>query len=168
MNTHMFHSAYARPDVSFRKTKIVCTIGPACWEVPQLETLMETGMNVARLNFSHGDHAGHGATLERVRQAAKNKSRNVAIMLDTKGPEIRSGFFANDAKKITLEKGETIILTTVRLCNSMTLGHYIRKCSDGVLNDCGSRLSSLSSDRITPSKVTLKNWHARMRLSLVP
>lgn len=70
---------------------------------------------VARLNFSHGDHAGHGATLERIRQAARNKMRNVAIMLDTKGPEIRSGFFANDVKKIDLVKGETLILTTVRL-----------------------------------------------------
>ena len=76
---------------------------------------METGMNVARLNFSHGDHKGHGATLERIRQAARNKQRNVAIMLDTKGPEIRSGFFANDVKKIDLIKGETIILTTVSL-----------------------------------------------------
>lgn len=64
-------------DTSFRKTKIVCTIGPACWDVPQLETLMLTGMNIARLNFSHGDHAGHGAVLERVRQAARNKMRNV-------------------------------------------------------------------------------------------
>ena len=70
-------------------------------------------MNIARLNFSHGDHKGHGATLERIRQAATNKQRNVAIMLDTKGPEIRSGFFANNAKKIELVKGESIILTTV-------------------------------------------------------
>lgn len=95
-----------------RRTKIICTIGPACWDVPQLETLMEAGMNVARLNFSHGDHAGHGAVLERIRQAAKNKSRDIAILLDTKGPEIRSGFFANDAKKVDLVKGQTIILTT--------------------------------------------------------
>ena len=112
-------------DVSFRKTKIVCTIGPACWEISQLETLMETGMNVARFNFSHGDHAGHGAVLERVRQATKNKQRNVAIMLDTKGPEIRSGFFANEAKKINLVKGETIVLTTVCVesCRCNVHGH---------------------------------------------
>jgi len=50
---------------------------PSGWDVPQLETLMESGMNVARLNFSHGDHAGHGAVLERVRQAAKNKNKSV-------------------------------------------------------------------------------------------
>lgn len=68
-------------------------------------------MSVARLNFSHGDHPTHLRTLERVRLAAKNKNKHVACLLDTKGPEIRSGFFANDAKKIYLVKGETIILT---------------------------------------------------------
>ena len=64
-------------DVSSRKTKIVCTLGPACWKVEQLEQLIEAGMNVARFNFSHGDHEGHKACLDRLRQAAKNKNRHV-------------------------------------------------------------------------------------------
>jgi len=95
-----------------RRTKIVCTLGPACWEVPQLESLIDAGMNVARFNFSHGDHKGHKACLDRLREAAKNKEQNVAVMLDTKGPEIRSGFFAGGASKICLTKGETIVLTS--------------------------------------------------------
>mmetsp|Transcript_13826 Transcript_13826/g.30029 ORF Transcript_13826/g.30029 Transcript_13826/m.30029 type:complete len:536 (-) Transcript_13826:378-1985(-) len=94
-----------------RRTKIFCTLGPACWEVEQLEQMIEAGMNVARFNFSHGDHAGHKACLDRLRQAAENMSQNVAVLLDTKGPEIRTGFFADGAKSITLAKGETLTLT---------------------------------------------------------
>jgi pyruvate kinase len=105
-------SITAKTDVSNRHTKIICTLGPACWEVEQLEKLIDAGMSVARFNFSHGDHAGHQACLDRLRQAAANKNSHVAVLLDTKGPEIRSGFFANDAKKICLTKGENLILTT--------------------------------------------------------
>ena len=64
-------------DVSNRKTKIVCTLGPACWDIPTLEGLIDAGMNVARFNFSHGDHEGHKACLDRLRQAAKNKKAHV-------------------------------------------------------------------------------------------
>ena len=60
-----------------RRTKIVCTLGPACWEVPQLEKLIDAGMSVARFNFSHGDHSGHKACLDRLRQAARNKDHHV-------------------------------------------------------------------------------------------
>lgn len=95
----------APTDEGTRHTKIVCTLGPACWKVEQLESLIDAGLSVARFNFSHGDHEGHGACLERLRTAAKNKGANVAVMLDTKGPEIRSGFFANDAKKSPFDQG---------------------------------------------------------------
>lgn len=95
-----------------RRTKIVCTVGPACWSKENIAKLMDAGMNVARFNFSHGDHEGHGAVLDRLREVATEKSRNIGVLLDTKGPEIRTGFFANDAKKIDLVKGETIIMTS--------------------------------------------------------
>ena len=67
----------AHGSIANRRTKIFCTLGPACWEVPQLETLIEAGMNVARFNFSHGDHAGHKACLDRLREAAKNKNAHI-------------------------------------------------------------------------------------------
>lgn len=76
-----------------RNTKIVCTIGPASESIETLEQLIESGMNVARLNFSHGDFEEHGARIENIRLAAKNKDKTVAILLDTKGPEIRTGSF---------------------------------------------------------------------------
>jgi len=99
-------------DESNRRTKIVCTLGPACWAVPQLEQLIDAGLTVARFNFSHGDHEGHKACLDRLREAASNKGVQVGVMLDTKGPEIRSGFFADGAKKVDLIKNEKITLTT--------------------------------------------------------
>lgn len=99
-------------DLTNRHTKIVCTLGPACWEVEQLESLIDAGMSVARFNFSHGDHDGHAKCLERLREAAKNRKAQVAVLLDTKGPEIRSGFFSGGAKKICLAKGQSLTLTT--------------------------------------------------------
>jgi pyruvate kinase len=97
-----------------KKTKIFCTMGPACWDVPTLVKLIDAGMNTARLNFSHGDHEAHGATLKRVREAAAQRpEKNVAILLDTKGPEIRTGFFKPECKgKIHLKAGATVELTT--------------------------------------------------------
>jgi pyruvate kinase len=86
--------------------------GPACWSEEGLGQLMDAGMNVARFNFSHGDHEGHGKVLERLRKVAKEKKRNIAVLLDTKGPEIRTGFFADGIDKINLSKGDTIVLTT--------------------------------------------------------
>ena len=66
-----------KTDVGNRRTKIICTLGPACWSEENLATLMDAGMNVARFNFSHGDHAGHNEVLVRLRKVAAQKSRNV-------------------------------------------------------------------------------------------
>merc|ERR1711972_349236 len=102
------------PDSFKRKCKIICTMGPACWEPPMLEKLISAGMNIARLNFSHGDHEMHGATVAKIREAAKKfPDKQVAIMLDTKGPEIRTGFFREDVgKSIELKQGQDLKLVT--------------------------------------------------------
>lgn len=70
-----------------KKTKIVCTIGPASESEDMLEKLMKAGMNVARLNFSHGSHDEHAARIRSIRKIAKKLEKNIGILLDTKGPE---------------------------------------------------------------------------------
>jgi len=102
---------FNKTNVDKRQTKIFCTLGPACWKVDQLEALIHAGLNVARFNFSHGDHEGHKACLDRLHQAMKNTGKQVGVLLDTKGPEIRTGFFA-EGNKITLKKGEELVLTS--------------------------------------------------------
>lgn len=93
-----------------RRTKIVCTIGPASESVEILCQLIKEGMNIARLNFSHGSHEEHAQRIKNIREASRITGRSVAIMLDTKGPEIRTGLVENG--KITLQTGEKITLTT--------------------------------------------------------
>ncbi|MCG3411961.1 pyruvate kinase [Staphylococcus massiliensis] len=93
-----------------RKTKIVCTIGPASESEEMLEKLMKAGMNVARLNFSHGDHAEHKVRIDRIRSIAKKLDLNIGILIDTKGPEIRTHNMKDG--KIVLEKGSEIIVST--------------------------------------------------------
>ena len=74
-----------------RKTKLIATIGPACDAPETLKAMIRAGMNVARLNFSHGTHEEHRKRLEMIREASTELSANVAIMLDTKGVKIRTG-----------------------------------------------------------------------------
>jgi pyruvate kinase len=92
-----------------RKTKIVCTIGPASESVDRLVALMNAGMNVARLNFSHGDHEEHGARIANIREAARRTGKTVGILLDTKGPEIRTGDMAEE--KVVLNAGQQLIIS---------------------------------------------------------
>ncbi|MFD1426010.1 pyruvate kinase [Kroppenstedtia sanguinis] len=93
-----------------RRTKIVCTIGPASEQPETLRKLVQAGMNVARLNFSHGNHEEHLRRIERIRQVEKELGQTVAILLDTKGPEIRTGVLREE--QVELKTGEQIILTT--------------------------------------------------------
>eukprot|EP00252_Welwitschia_mirabilis_P013367 TRINITY_DN29442_c0_g1_i1.p1 TRINITY_DN29442_c0_g1~~TRINITY_DN29442_c0_g1_i1.p1 ORF type:complete len:575 (+),score=111.08 TRINITY_DN29442_c0_g1_i1:326-2050(+) len=99
----------ARPQ---RKTKIVCTIGPSTSTPEMISKLAEAGMNVARLNMSHGDHASHKKVIDLVKDYnAQTPDNVIAIMLDTKGPEVRSGDLP---QPITLTKGQEFTFTTKR------------------------------------------------------
>ena len=73
---------------SRRRVKIVCTLGPASQSPKILQGLIESGMDVARLNFSHGDHAFHKETISTIRETSKKTKKNVAIMQDLQGPKI--------------------------------------------------------------------------------
>ena len=91
-----------------RKTKIVCTIGPASESEEMLEKLMKAGMNVARLNFSHGDHAEHQARIDSIRRVSKRLGKTVAILLDKKVLKCTHNMKNGG---IELEKGTEVIVS---------------------------------------------------------
>lgn len=96
-----------------RRTKIICTIGPASREPDMLRRLVRLGMDVARLNFSHGDAATHRENVERIRSAAKAENRPIAIQVDLQGPKFRMGKMVEEG--VTVTEGETATLTTENL-----------------------------------------------------
>lgn len=102
------------PNIDSKRTKIVCTMGPATDDDNVLRQLIENGMNVARFNFSHGSYDYHRKNIERVRAISNELGAFVAIMLDTKGPEIRTGEL-QDHQKVALETGGRIVLTTQQI-----------------------------------------------------
>lgn len=89
-----------------RKTKIICTIGPASENPEILSQIIEAGMNVSRHNFSHGDHEEHAARINLVKELAKKHNKEIAVMLDTKGPEIRTGKLESGDEKVKIEEGQ--------------------------------------------------------------
>ncbi|HHD56178.1 MAG TPA: pyruvate kinase, partial [Desulfobulbaceae bacterium] len=92
------------------KTKIVCTIGPASDSSAMIVQMIEAGMNVARLNFSHGDFPGHGEVIKKIRAAADKAGKRIAIIADLPGPKMRIGHFAEEP--IHLRRGDQFILTS--------------------------------------------------------
>jgi pyruvate kinase len=93
-----------------RRAKIICTVGPSCSSESMLRELMRRGMDVARLNFSHGTHVEHGKVIERVRRAAKKENRTICVLQDLQGPKIRTGELENHTP-VTLESGSRVTVT---------------------------------------------------------
>ena len=136
-----------------RKTKIVCTIGPASDSYETLKGMCLAGMNVARLNFSHGTHAEHKARIETIRRVREELGLPIAIMLDTKGPEYRIGTF--EKGKVKLREGaeftltiEPVIGTKDRVSvNYAALADELRPGDTVLLNDGLMKLSVLSVEK---------------------
>ena len=120
-----------------KKTKIICTIGPASESKEVLTKLVEAGMNIARLNFSHGDYEEHAERVKRIREVSKETGKPIGILLDTKGPEIRLGDFENggcefaEGDEIDLVKEEVLgnherfTLRCPEVFNDVQVGDYI-------------------------------------------
>ena len=92
------------------KTKLVCTIGPASDSLKMIEKMIEAGMNIARLNFSHGSFASHAETIKKIREASRSTGQRVAIMADLPGPKMRIGNISSEPA--LLKQGEEFTLTT--------------------------------------------------------
>ena len=96
-----------------RRAKIICTIGPACDSEASIRDLMQLGMDVARLNFSHGTHAEHARRIKRLRRAARRLKRTICILQDLQGPKIRTGRLKG-GEPVMLETGVRLTITPAR------------------------------------------------------
>mgnify|MGYP003536788390 FL=1 len=132
-----------------RKTKIVCTIGPSCEDVKTLTEMCKAGMNVARLNFSHGTHPEHLVKINNIKAARESLGLPIAIMLDTKGPEYRIKTFKDG--KIHLNDGDTFTFTTEDVEGDE---HRVSVSYDGLPNDLSVGDSVLLNNGLLIFKVT--------------
>lgn len=105
-----------------KKTKIICTMGPNSDDREVMKQLVLNGMDVARFNFSHGTHEEHKKRFLQLREVAEETGVPIAALLDTKGPEIRTGLL-KDGKKVTLKEGQEFVLTTEEIIGDETAGH---------------------------------------------
>lgn len=139
-----------------RKTKIICTIGPASQSEEKLRELMLAGMNVARFNFSHGDHEEQHGKYDRMRKVSKELNLPIAALLDTKGPEIRLRDF--EGGKVMLEAGQKFTLTTKEIMGtneiaSITYKELIHDISAGTTILIDDGLIEMTVEEITDTDI---------------
>lgn len=136
-----------------KKTKIVCTMGPRTNDPEVMRGLIQNGMDIARFNFSHGDHEEQKMRMDMIKQIRDEEKVPVAILLDTKGPEIRTGVLEG-GKKVTLEEGNTFVLSTADVVgNAQKVSITYR----GLIDDVQIGSTILIDDGLIELKVTGKN-----------
>ncbi|SEF92692.1 pyruvate kinase [Actinacidiphila yanglinensis] len=131
-----------------RRAKIVCTLGPAVDSYDQLKTLVDAGMNVARLNFSHGSHAEHESRFQRVRKVAEETGRAVGILADLQGPKIRLGKFADGP--VELVAGDEFTITTEEVAGDRTI--------------CGTTYKGLPGDVSQGDPILINDGNVALRV----
>lgn len=144
----MSQATSSRPAPNARRTKIVCTLGPSTSSPEAIEALIRAGMNCARLNFSHGDHESHGLLAARVRKAATQCQRPVAILADLCGPKIRTGRF--EGGEVTLEVGARFDLVM----------HEV----EGTVNEVSVSYTSLAKEAKPGDLILLDDGLLRLRV----
>lgn len=135
-----------------KKTKVVCTMGPRTSEPEIMKGLIREGMDVARFNFSHGSHEEHKARMDQLKHFCEEERKNVAILLDTKGPEIRTGLL-KEGKKILLKAGDTFVLTTEEIVGDET---KVSITYTGLVNDVDAGKRILIDDGLIELEVVSK------------
>jgi pyruvate kinase len=133
-----------------RRTKIVCTLGPATSSLDTIRQLVRAGMDVARLNFSHGDHEQHYRMIDLVREASDAEGKNVAVLQDLQGPKIRIGEIA--AGGIHLAPGERVILTSEALRYSTASRIFVN-------------YDTLAEDVDVGRKILIDDGHLELRIT---
>lgn len=143
-----------------KKTKIVCTMGPNMDKIENIRALAENGMDIARLNFSHGDYEEHLNRINMIKQVREELGLPIAILLDTKGPEIRTGMLVND-EKVELVEGQEFVLTTEEIIGdvnkvSVTYTQLPQDVKEGntILIDDG--LIGLTVQKVTDKEIFCK------------
>lgn len=136
-----------------KKTKVICTMGPRTDDREVMRRLIQSGMDVARFNFSHGDYEEHKQRMDMLKQLRKEEQSNVAILLDTKGPEIRTGVLEG-GQKVHLEEGATFILSTEEVTGTK---EKVSITYPGLIHDVEKGKRILIDDGLIELEVTGKN-----------
>ena len=144
---------YQRENIKMKKTKIVCTMGPSTDDKEVLRSIIRGGMDVARFNFSHGTHPEQKARMDMLKLIREEEHSNTAILLDTKGPEIRTGVL-KDGKKVKLEAGAMITLTPEEVAGD---AQRVSITYDGLAEDVDRGKKILIDDGLIELEVVKKD-----------